>query len=293
MKKAIYLCMATMVLAGCFVACSSGSIDNPQQNGISDGAYAADFPYSTFRYKSNEEFYQGFRDFDIDVLHEIKEIENKHMGDTSAITRITEDERSNGIFGSMRNKLLKEETAMIPYYMDKEIPYRNMEGFSNITLFVTEAFRKPCIWYHGVFSRSNIRFVVMYYDRDLLDEANEKGASWLIAQISYSGLNIDNYEQYNEESKIKDRTVYQKEIQLGDRVVISMVIDNSSNEPDLDSGVYFVYDDILVSLWGQLEALESILPDITFCEVSLPTNEPLRKEPGREGTKYSTKIFSE
>jgi len=130
---------------------------------------------------------------------------------------------------------------------------------------------------------SYIAFDTMYYDRTLLNEANEKGASWLIAQINPEGVNVHNYERY-----ITDDisfAVYEKEVQLGDRSVLGMIIDIGNES----IGIYFVYDDILIVVWGNAEFLEAVLPDITFQEVSLPTNRPLRRRPGREGTRFSTR----
>ena len=125
-----------------------------------------------------------------------------------------------------------------------------------------------------------ISFNTMYYERALQDEANEKGASWLIAQINPEGINVYNYKTHLS----NDKTVYEKELKMGDRDVLAMVID-SSDESEM--GMYFVYDDILSSVWGSSEFLDDILADITFREVSLRTNKPLRDKPGRKGTKFS------
>ena len=290
MKKTIFLCLSIIILVTSFTSCSSNSTSNSANNGISDSQYAADMQYSSFRYDSNNELYRGLRDFDINILQEINDVENRYMMDTSNKTHVTENEQKNGIFGNMRNQLLTENTALIPYYRGEEIPYDNKEGFSNITVFTSENYRKPHILYKGQFDSGKINFFIQYYDRNLLDEANEKGASWLISQISPDAVNIYNYKKIFAETEYNDVTVYEKEIQLGDRDVLAMIHDITFEENYRSLSIYFVYDDILVRAVASPETAEFILPDITFREIDFPTNTPLRDEPGREGTKYSKRF---
>jgi len=274
----------------CLTACSSKKIPaDLYSNGISDSQYAADMPYKSFRYNSSLELYTGLRDFEVHILQEINDVENKYIEDTRSKTHITEAEEINGIFGNMRNKLLSENTVMVPYYRGEEIPYGNLEGSTNIAVFASENHRKPHILYNGQFDCGGINFFIQYYDKNLLDEANQKGASWLISQINPDAVNIYNYEKIFAKTEYKYVTVYEKEIRLSDRDVLAMVHDVTIDENLRILSIYFVYDDILVRAVTNIEAAEAVLPDITFREVYFPTNTPLRAEPGREGTKYSTR----
>ncbi|MCL1816477.1 MAG: hypothetical protein FWG43_02605 [Clostridiales bacterium] len=292
MKKIFCLCVTLTLLAALTVACDS-SHDSFQpitpEDDISDAEYMSDIPYSTFHYNSNDELYRGLRDFDTEIFQYIRSTEDRYMEDTRRKTRVSQGEQENGIFGNMRKKLLAEETIMAPYYQGREMVYWNREGVSNITLFVSDSFRKPSILYHGKFDivnigNTNINFYVKYYDEALLEEANEKGASWLINQLDPTAVNPHNYRDHYSDNT----TVYEQEIQLGDRYVTAMIIDHSQGAMGPALIIYFVYDDILVCVDCHPNALETILPDITFCEVSLPTNRPLRDRPGREGSRYST-----
>ena len=111
----------------------------------------------------------------------------------------------------------------------------------------------------------------------LLDEANEKGASWLLRQISPGAANVHNYEEHQIDGRIT--TVYEKKIQLGDRDVLALI---------RGTAMFFVYDDILVNT-SVSETMEAFLPDITFQEVSLSTGRPTRNRPGRDGSQFSTR----
>jgi len=290
MKKTLWFCLAPILIMNIFMACSegekepTGNTSKSAQDGISDSQYCGSF--DVYYYDSIVELYRGLRDFDPSELEAISFMENQYMDDTREKTHISEDEERNGIFGSMVNMLLTEKTIMVPYYRGKELPYENREGFANIAVVAARAFRKPCIVYAGLIDSIGVSFTLTYYDRALADEANQKGASWLMAQIDPNGTNVYNYEEIYAGTKFNP-IVYEKEYQLGDRDVLAMVIDHTKD--GLGIVIYFVYDDIIVCTNGSPEVMDSILPDITFREVSLPTNTPLRDEPGREGTIYSTK----
>ena len=265
------------------------AVDNAaelSQDEISDADYA---PYlSTYSFNTIEELYQGLRDFNSDELQDIRRLESYRMEDTQRRTHVTDDELENGIFGDLLIKLLKEGTVMVPYYQGREIPCDEREGITSIMLSESGDCWKPWIGYFGKIGDDNTRINTMYYDRTLLDEANEKGASWLLNQIDPTVVNIHNYEKYNSDSVFIN--VYEKVIRLSDRDVKAMVIEyiNTADVYTNDEiTIYFVYDDILVCALGYTKFMETILPDITFQEVSLVDNKPIREEPGREGTKYS------
>ena len=200
----------------------------------------------------------------------------------------------NGILGNMIKNLLESKTILIPYYKGEAVPldpqkYHNL----NIGLVESDACRKPWISYGGMIDGTiHVGIHMMFYDPLLKEEANKKGASWLMSEIYPDGINVYNYEEYDRafEKKLLERgivekintTVYEEEYSLGDRDVLALVIDSSKREkeyPVLE--VFFVYDDILVKLSGRPEAVENILPDITFYEINMQTGEQLRDKPGR------------
>ena len=269
----------TVAFCLAIVACSQEQTSEIPHENISDAEYISSF--NTFHFDTIAELYQGLRDLNSGVRQSIRDKENQYKEDTLSKTLVTDEERKNGIFENLRNRLLREETLMVPYYLDKEIPPDNRKGYSGISLLGSYFCRKPWIFYSGVIDDTPIGFYTMYYDKNLLDEANKKGASWLISQINPEGINIHNYDKYYPYVS----RLYEKNIQLGDREVISMVIE-VNDDPEIS--IYFVYDDILVSVCRKPEFLEAVLPEITFREVSLTTGKPLRDKPGREDTKYST-----
>jgi len=308
MKKTICLLFTVVAVTACLAmaACAQNqpvpeavATAVSAQEGISDAAYCDLF--SAFPYNSIEDLYQGLRDLDADELESVRFREDQQMEYTRQKTRVTEDELKDGIFGSMRNKLLKEDTLMVPYYQGKELPLDDEVGYSSITIYESQACRKPWINFRGKIGNEFIFFNTMYYDKTLMEEANEKGASWLMSQINPEGINVYNYKErqgskaYNIETGQYESTTftaYERVVRLGDRDVLAMVFEHifENGKPLLEATLYFVYDDILVCAWRATpEFMEILLADITFREVSFSTNTPLREEPGRAGTPFSTR----
>jgi len=115
--------------------------------------------------------YVGLRDFSPSRLRDIHAVENQRMEDTVRRTHVTDDERINGMFGSLRNRLLRERTVMVPYYQGKEVFFGTMPdgmgGDPGITLFESDLFLKPWISY-SITNHRNPRFRTMYFDRNFI-----------------------------------------------------------------------------------------------------------------------------
>ena len=256
---------------------------------VSDEDYDSEF--QSHYYASVEELYQGIKDLSKDDLESIRTRENQYLEDTKANTRVSEDELENGIFGSFRNKILEDKTLLLPFYQGKAIPVYSDDP-PCIVLFETEFFRKPGVEWLGIIEDMYFGVNVRYYDKALINEANEKGASWLISQMDPDSVNVHNYEEHKKKwlanglMGTKDVFYYEKDYHLGDRDVKAMVSENKDKDnPSLT--IYFVYDNMLINVAMKTEHIDGILPDITFCEVDLSTNTPLRETPGREWSTFS------
>ena len=224
--------------------------------------------------------------FPADELEKTRGWEMVNMSTICQETHVSEDEEREGIFGYARNKLLEEKTLLMPFYQGEQVPFYIHEstGAASISLNPSGPSRKPEITYGVSFFTINMYF----YDKSLVKEANEKGASWLKSQLQPDGLNVYNYKSYIKLEKQYvsseywyDWTVYEKEYRLGDRNVKAMVVDESLRKgaPPLIT-ISFVYDDILINVRCNPETvdIEKILAEITFRKVYLPTNTPVEGE---------------
>ena len=290
MKRILSLALAGIMMILLLSSCASSTPSDdmtPPSNSMSEAEYCNLF--RTHYYASFEGMFQAMKDFPKDELEDIHYRENLYIEDTRKNTFVSEDELKNGIFGNMRTKLLEEETFLVPYYKGEIVPL-DAKNEQNISMIEAGSYRKPRITYNGII---DIGFWMTYIDSPLVDEANEKGASWLIKEIDPNGTNVDNYQEKNKiavENGIKaleNTTVYEKKYILDDREILALVFDNTegTNYPLLT--LHFVYDDLLISVFGRPEIVEALLPDLTFREVHLPTGKATREEPGREWSKWS------
>jgi hypothetical protein len=234
-------------------------------------------------YASIEDLYQGLLDFPESDLEYIRYQEILRMDYTRDKTRVTENEEKSGIFGSFRDRLLTEKTILLPFYRDEELPLPSVNP--QVTLAESEVFMKPAIGYGVEIGDAYVSFRIRFFDEALIDEANEKGASWLMSQMEPDGINVYNYEDYIRMdmsegiTATQHMTVYEKEYMLADRSVQALVIDSSKQEEYPKLCIYFVYDDVLIDVTGKPEDAERVIRDITFRKVYLPTNTPLHDEP--------------
>ncbi|MCL2664499.1 MAG: hypothetical protein FWE82_02705, partial [Defluviitaleaceae bacterium] len=146
-------------------------------------------------------------------------------------------------------------------------------------------FRKSQIWHYGEIEGKNNRFLFTYYDKELIEDANLYGGTWLVTKLRPNTSNPANYEDYYDDGTI----IYDKVFKLSDRAVNAMVIDrNSGLWPECT--IYFVYDDVLIITYGlTVDYFEKIFHYLAFHEVSLLSGKPLRETPGRYGTPYITR----
>ena len=277
MKKIITVILALMSLIFIMTSCSDTQSlpanENPQPEEVQGDTPALKYNY----YSSFEEMFQGLRDFSEGELEYIRSYE--YINETQKTTRITEDERKNGIFGNFRKKLLEEETLLLPCYQGKEIPLKISDnGTTQVSLAERGNYNKPSIGFVGTVEDMWIAFTMQAYDKSLIGEANEKGAPWLILQM-VPGVKLPNYEEDS------GGTYYEKEYQLADRRVNAWVYDTSMVLDLPRIAITFIYDDMLIKICSTPETIHKILPDLSFYEVHLPTGTKLRETPGREWTK--------
>jgi len=203
---------------------------------------------------------------------------------------IDDHDLENMPFGNMLTKLIAEKTLLFPYHQDAKMSHPNQENIPGVVVTESGACNLPWIDFMMNHGGKFFEISIMFYDVALINEANSKGASWLMSEIDPESTNVNNYETNNVKYNVIGRVVYETEVKIGDRDVLAMIFDNSAR--GIDSLVmYFVYDDVLVRMWGDRDTIkDTILPDLTFYEIYMPTNTALRDKPGRENS-FNTKII--
>lgn len=133
----------------------------------------------------------------------------------------------------------RAQNIVVPYLNGNLIELRNEDGFSNITLFVSEAYKLPWIWYYpSVATGENFYIKLTYLPENIIKTADELTASSVIKALSPDSPNVNNPGKQHEK-------VYTQVIKLSEREVTALVYEYKT---DNRNSFLFVYEDILVEV---------------------------------------------
>ncbi len=247
----------------------------PENGEIMEGAPYPD-PLALTSFSNVTELYEYLKNMSEKESDKILAQEQYYLWDTVQTIHVSKDELQHGIFGYFRNSILSSGAVVVPHLNGSPMGLR--EGRS-IELETADSYRKTRIVYP---TEPKITFYIMKYDTELVAEATEKGAAWLIKELNPEQKNLHNYEKLNAENiangimGVKNQLVYEKEYVLADRTVKALVYDNSNlSEEALSSGakpslqIFFAYDDMLIKALGQPDDILNVLPGLTFEEVKV------------------------
>ena len=136
-------------------------------------------------------------------------------------------------------KKIQSHNITVPYLNGKVIQFRNREGFSNISLYASEAYRLPWIFYHpSVSTGENFYIKLTYLPDNIIKAQKNPTASDVIKELSPDSPNINNLGEQH-------KNIYNKNIILEDREVTALVIEYKN---DNRNSTIFVYDDLLIEI---------------------------------------------
>jgi len=146
-------------------------------------------------------------------------------------------------FGMFIEKL-QSQNIIVPYINGKVIEFRNEEGFSSISLFASELYDQPWIFYYPKVSTGENFYIKITYVPDHIFETNQNPtASEVIKALSPNSPNVNNLGPHHER-------IYNQTVRLGDREVTAMIIEYKN---DKRNSTVFVYGDLLVEVKGSPE----------------------------------------
>ncbi len=281
MKKIISFALINLIILSCLASCtgSQGLSSGSTSQNDSSAENREPFNSKTYEYATIDEFYQSIKNMSKEEIDEIKSLE-ENVSLVLKNTHISEDEKQYGMFGYMREKILKEKALLLPFYQEKQIErYLSYdEEIPSVTVSLSGALGKCLISYIGVINDSPLGYQMVFFDKTLEKEANQKGARWLMTRIDPDSMQAYNDELNNErandtqDDEIKpDKKIYEKKYQLKDREVLAFGFDNSYNSTNPSMQIYFVYDDMLICILTKTNEseLEDILTHISLEKVSL------------------------
>ena len=175
-----------------------------------------------------------------DSYNELKNAVSKE-NEEKIFSNFSETEETRGQLGKLKGfvERFRTQNIIVPCINGSAVELRNKEGFSNISLFVSDQYGLPWVYYYPYVSTGENFYIKMTYLPDDI-AAPEKApiASDVIKELSPGSPNIDNLGEQHEK-------IYNQKIKLGDREVTALVCKFKN---DSRSSIAFVYHDILVEV---------------------------------------------
>ena len=145
-------------------------------------------------------------------------------------------------------KTIRMRNNIVPYINGTAIEFRNEEGYGNITMFASEKYELPCIFYHPkVSSGDNLYIKVTCIPDEYFQDYEFTSAADLIKIMSPNYPNIGNPGNYC-------NSVYNATVKLSDRNVIALVYEYTASKRN---STFFVYDNLLIEVRNDPEIWNS------------------------------------
>ena len=186
---------------------------------------------TTFDFDSYKEMIKDFRKYDISKSSYTIQDYKAFMGEQ---------------YARFVDRVNSERSFPQPMFDGKPITYRNEEGFSNITFFVSELYGLPWIAYYPEVSTGENFFIKITYLPEGIEEKNGLTASEAVKALAPNAPNVNNLGERHER-------IYERKIKLRDREVTALVCEYKD---DRRSNTAFVYGDLLIEVrsppevWG-------------------------------------------
>ncbi len=198
---------------------------------IPNGEASPGIYQTTFDFDSYKEMIKDFRKYDISkssyTIQDLKAV----MGEP---------------YSEFVDRVKADKSFPQPMIDGNPIPYRNEEGFSNITFFVSELYGLPWISYYPEVSTGENFFIKITYLPESIEIKNAPTASAVIKSFSPNSPNVNNL-------GTQHKSIYERKIKLRDREVTALICEYKD---DPRNNTVFVYGDLLVEIrsnpevWG-------------------------------------------
>jgi hypothetical protein len=182
----------------------------------------------------------------------LRELQNalKSQNENDIFVDFLEQGATNKQIENLRSmvKAIRLHNNIVPYLNGEVIELRNEDGFSNITLFASEKYELPCIFYHPkVSTGDNLYIKVTCIPDEYLQGHETESASDFIRRMSPNYPNIDNLGS-------QCQAVYSTIVELSDRDVTALVDEYKTSKRN---STMFVYDNLLVEVRNNPEVWNS------------------------------------
>lgn len=238
-KRAVRIALAACILLALMIPVAMG-VAHLFDGRMSEGNASPTGPSVLPKYKEPL-YFEGY-----DAL--ISAVDNGFSGrlDRDALGQYPPAEKAFEHF----EEALRKDGVPVPLLGGERLELRSEEGFSGITLFPSELYELPWIFYHPFVATGENFYIQLTVIPETVSDAQKSGsASELIRALSPNSANTDNY---HESSVLKN--VYESEVVLEDRRVTAL---NYEYINDARECTIFIYDDLLIMVRADTEVWSS------------------------------------
>lgn len=216
MKK--HIAIILLLLNLCLCACNTTNSPNTFENNPSPSVI---YPF----------YFDSLTDFQHSINKDERKLHDE-LSQQNANQKVIEN------FDVFVNKL-KSQGIIAPHINNQALNLRNEEGFSSISLYPSEQYDLPCVFYHPAVSTGENLYIKMTYLPDSIMQTQERlTASAVRKKLAPNSANIGNLGEQH-------KSIYEQKIQLADREVTALVIEYKA---DKRNSTIFVYNDMLIEV---------------------------------------------
>ncbi len=237
MKKYPVIIIALLCLCACSSVNPNGILNTDEDNSntniiipesSTDSRDYADTPAPDYIYPLH---YDSLLDFDSSIK---KENEEKFY---AIFSEKVKEEKLDEL--KLFVAKLQSKKIIVPCLSGKVVDFRNKEGFSNISLFASESYGLPWIFYYpNVSTEENFYIKITFLPDSVLEKQKNPTASDVIKELSPNSPNVNNLGEQH-------KNIYNQELKLSDREVTALIYEYKT---DNRNSTIFIYDDLLVEI---------------------------------------------
>ena len=138
-------------------------------------------------------------------------------------------------------KKYQSQKVIVPQENGKAMKLSSKEGYANITLFPSERFELPCVFFFPyVTTGENFYIKITCLPDSIVEKQNNLTASEVIRELAPNSPNVNNLGNQH-------KRIYNQSIKLADCEVVALVIEYKT---DTRNSTTFIYNDLLIEVRG-------------------------------------------
>lgn len=169
-------------------------------------------------------------------------------------------------FTALVNKIQSDKSFLVPMLDGKQVPLRDEPGLPVITVFPSETYYRPWVFYHCTIDGVTTRICTMYLDGIDVEITENMTASEFLKEFFPSAPNLHNKEDnpYIE--------IYEEEISYNHSTVKALIYDTNDSDDSDRTSAFILQDELLIALYShQAEFEADWTDDLSFVSYPLPT----------------------